>query len=114
DLFDREQLRNYFRFTVGSIRRRRWLVAAVWSSVVALTVAAIFALPKTYHVEAKLLAQRNQVLAVRGDGPDAVAPTRGEIENVLRRDNLVALIQTTDLVKHYRAHRAPAQRLIDG
>lgn len=113
DLFDRAQLRNYLRFTVGSLRRRRRLFVSVWASVVALTVAALFALPKTYHVESKLLAQRNQVLAVRGDGPDSVAPTRGAAETVQRRDNLVALIKSTDLIEHYRAHRAPAQRLAD-
>lgn len=113
DLFDRKQLRNYLVFAAGSVRRRKRLVAAVLLSIVALAIVALFALPRTYHVEAKLLAQRNQVLMVRGDGPDAVAPTRGAAETVLRRDNLVALVQATDLVRHYHQHRALSQRVTD-
>jgi uncharacterized protein involved in exopolysaccharide biosynthesis len=113
DLFDREQLRNYVVFVGGSVRRRKGLVVAVMLSILALAILALLALPRTYHVEAKLLAQRSQVLAVRGDGPDAVAPTRGAAETVQRRDNLVAIIQATDLVQHYHDHRALAQRMVD-
>lgn len=109
-LFERGQLQNYLVFVGGAVRRRKRLVAAVLSAIVALGVAALLALPKNYHVEAKLLAQRNQVLTVRGDGPDAVAPTRGAVEMVLGRDNLVALVQATDLVRHFREHRSPSQR----
>lgn len=112
DLFDREKIRNYLVFVAGSVQRRKRLVAAVLVSIVALAIAALFAFPKTYHVESKLLAQRNQVLAVRGDGPDAVAPTRGAVETVLRRDNLVAIIQATDLVNHFREHRSLSQRVM--
>src|SRR5687767_12879323 len=113
DLFSRDQVRNYVAFVAGSVRRRKLLVAGVITSIVALAALAVFLLPKTYHVESKLLAQRNQVLAVRGDGPDAVAPTRGAAESVLRRDNLVALVQSTDLVKHWTEHRSPSQRMMD-
>jgi hypothetical protein len=114
DLFDGKQIREYLVFASGAFRRRRALIAAVVSGVMALAALAVAALPRTYHVEAKLLAQRSAVLAVRGDGQDAVAPTRGAVETIRRRDNLVALIEATDLVQHWREHRAPAQRLVDG
>ena len=113
DLFDRRQIRDYIIFVAGSIRRRRRLVAVVLSGIMALAMAMLAAVPRMYHVEAKLLAQRNPVLAVRGDGPDAVAQTRGAVETIRRRDNLVALVQATDLVRHWTIHRAPAQRMMD-
>jgi uncharacterized protein involved in exopolysaccharide biosynthesis len=114
ELFDREQIRNYVAFTAGAVRRHRRLVAGVITTMLALTTLALLVLPRTYHVEAKLLAQRNPVLAVRGDGQDAVAPTRGAVEAIRRRDNLVALIEATNLLQHWKDHRAPAQRAIDG
>lgn len=113
DLFERDRIRNGYVFVRGSIRRRRWLMGAVFSSIMALSIGALFSLPKTYHVESKLLAQRSQVLAVRGDGPDSVAPTRGAVETIQRRDNLLALVQATDLVRHYHEHRAPIQRVAE-
>ncbi len=50
---------------------------------------------------------------VRGDGPGAESLTRVAAETVLRRDNLVALVQQTDLLRYTRDHRAPVQRARD-
>jgi hypothetical protein len=113
DLFERDLVRNYVWFSLRAVRRHRLLVAAVFASMVGAAVVGLWALPKTYRVETKLFAQRSQVLAVRGDGPDAVAPTRGAVEVIERTDNLVAVIQSTDLIAHYQAHRAPAERARD-
>ncbi len=112
DLFDRERIREYLAFLIGAVRRRRRLVAGVFSSIVALATAALAALPATYHVEARLLVQRNAALTTRGDGPD-VAPTRGAVETIRRRENLVALVEATDLLHHWDEHRAIAQRMVD-
>jgi uncharacterized protein involved in exopolysaccharide biosynthesis len=112
DIFARGRIREYLSFLVGAVRRRRFLVAGVFLSIVASVVAVLAALPRTYHVETRLLAQRSPVLAMRGDGTDVV-PTRGAVELIHRRENLVALVQATDLVRHWDEHRAPAQRLID-
>jgi uncharacterized protein involved in exopolysaccharide biosynthesis len=112
DSFDQERIREYLAFVVGAVRRHRFLMAGAFSSIVAVVVAVLAALPRTYHVETRLLAQRNPALAMRGDGPD-VAPTRGAVELIRRRESLVALVQATDLVSHWDEHRAPAQRLMD-
>ena len=61
--------------------------------VLAMTAAAAVLLPRTYHVQTKLLAQRNAVMtALSNPGRavpwDADAPTRAAAETVLRRDNL--------------------------
>jgi hypothetical protein len=113
DLFDREQIRDYLGYVAGSVRRRRTLAAAIIAGIMVLALLALPTLPKTYHVEARLLAQKNPALSVRGDAQDAAAPTRGAVEAVRRRDNLVALIEATDLVRHWADHRAPSQRVID-
>jgi len=113
DLFDHKQIREYFAFASGAIKRRGALGAAVVSCIMALAALTLAALPSTYHVEAKILAQRSAALAVRGDGQAAVAHTRGAVETIRRRDNLVALIEATDLLDQWQAHRAPAQRFLD-
>jgi hypothetical protein len=111
DLFDQERIREYLAFVVGAVRRHRLFVTGVFLSIVALVVFALAALPMTYHVEAGLLVQRTPALALRGDGPDVV-PTRGAVELTRRRESLVALVQSTDLIRHWDEHRAPAQRLM--
>jgi uncharacterized protein involved in exopolysaccharide biosynthesis len=113
DRRDRERARNYLSFVAGSVRRHILLVVAVFVSIVGATVASIYAFPKTYHVESKALVQPNAALTVRGDGPGADALTHVAGEIVLGRDNLVALVQQTDLVRYSRDHRAPLQRARD-
>jgi uncharacterized protein involved in exopolysaccharide biosynthesis len=113
DRRDREKVRNYASFLLGSVRRHRLLVVAIFVSIMGATVGSFFAFPKTYHVETKALAQPNSALTVRGDGPGGESLTRVAAETVLRRDNLLALIQQTDLVRYSREHRAPVQRARD-
>jgi hypothetical protein len=110
-LFDRAQIVNYAGFVRRSLRRHRLLVLSVVLSIVSLVGGALAVLPRTYHAEAKLLAQRSQVLVVRGDGPDAgVAPTRGAVETIRGRDAILAIIASTDLIRHFEAHRSLSQR----
>jgi uncharacterized protein involved in exopolysaccharide biosynthesis len=110
---DREKIAHYASFVLGSVRRHRLLVIAVFAAIIGATVGTFFAFPKTYHVEAKALAQPDSALVVRGDGPGAESLTRVAAETVLRRDNLVALVQQTDLLRYTRDHRAPVQRARD-
>ncbi len=113
NLFDAGQVRNYLQFIAGAVRRRRRLAASVFVGVVGLAAGALAVVPRMYHAEVKLLAQRSQVLAIRGDSPDAtVAPTRGAAETVMKRDSLLAIIQTTDLLRHHRDHLAASQRAL--
>lgn len=110
---DRENVRNYASFVWGSGRRHRVLVVAVFLTIVGATVGTLLVLPRTYHVETKALVQTNSALVVRGDGPGADSLTRVAAETVLRQDNLVALIQQTDLLRYTSEHRAPLARARD-
>ena len=76
EIIDFRALRNWWFFAGGSLRRHKWAVLVVVFSVVGLAALALAVMPKTYHVEARLLAQRNQVLAIRGDQPGGDAPTK--------------------------------------
>lgn len=110
---DRRKARDYASYALGSLRRHRLLALAVFTAIVGGTIGSFFALPRTYHVETRALAQPSSALTVRGDGPGADSLTRAAADTVLRQDNLLALIRETDLLRYTRDHRAPAQRARD-
>ena len=113
-VFDLHQTKNYIAFVVGSLRRHKSLAALVLGTILLGASLAVWSMPSSYHAEAKVLAQKNQALQVRGDGaPGAEGPTRAAAEAVLRRSNLVALIGQTDLLDQFDAHRAPIERARD-
>jgi len=111
-LLDFKLVSNLFAFALGSIRRRKLLVASLALGILAATVSSLFLLPKTYHVETKLLIQRNQALSLRGESQND-APTRVASETVMRRDNLIAIIHQTDLLHQWYNRRAPLAHLKD-
>jgi hypothetical protein len=113
DLFDWDKIRRYLVFSLGSVRRRFGLFMAVAASMVLLAAAALWALPKTYEVESRLLAQKSAVLAVKADASQATDPTRSAAEIIVRHENLHALIQQTDLIAEWPKHRAPILRFKD-
>jgi len=118
-LFESGEVADYAGFVVSALRRRKVLAAGTFVSTLALAALALAAWPRTYYVEVKLLAQRNQVMtALSNPGRaipwDADAPTRSAAETVLRRDNLVSLIKQTDLVNQWERTRSPAYRIRDG
>ena len=116
NLVDFRQLANYARFTFGALGRHKMLASVTFAIALAMTVAAIILLPKTYHVNTKLLAQRNEVMAAlsnpgRAVPWDADAPTRAAAETILRRDNLISLARQTDLLNEWDRSRVPILRL---
>ncbi len=113
DLFDWAKVRRYVVFTLGSVRRRFGLFMSVASAMLLIAAGALWALPKTYQVESRLLAQKNPVLAVRADANNGTEPTRAAAENIVRHDNLHALIRQTDLLTEWPKHRAPILQLKD-
>jgi uncharacterized protein involved in exopolysaccharide biosynthesis len=117
-LIDYRQILDYTGFAVRSLLRHKLLAVATIVLVVGLTVIGLLIAPKSYHVETKLLAQRNAVMAAlsnpgRSVPWDADAPTRAAAETVLRRDNLLALAAETDLLRQWEQRRAPVLRLKD-
>ena len=105
----------YGVMVVHSLRRHPWLFVGVWLGVVALTSGALAVMPRTYDVETTLQVSRSlPITALTTPGPRELdAPTRAAAETVLRHENLVALIQQSDLLAQWNRHRAPVLRLKD-
>jgi len=116
DVFDYELIRNYASFVVGAVRRHVRLEACVFALVIALAGLALVSLPKTYHAETKLLAQRNDLIeSLSNPNQSAIQSdlTRAAAETVLRYDNLISLVEQTDLIRYWYQHRPPVLRLKD-
>jgi len=101
-----------------ALRRRKFTAAGTFVLVLAATAAALLVLPRIYHAEVTLLAQRNQVMAALSNPGrtipwDADVPTRAATETVLRRDNLVSLIKQTRLLDRWELTRAPIYKVKD-
>ncbi len=116
ELFDWALIGSYLMFVFHSIGRHKRVFLLVWIGIVAFSLGLMVSLPKTYQVRTTLQAQRNQVISAlsnpgRALPVDADSPTRLAAETVHRYDNLVALIQQTEMVKTIALHRAPAARL---
>jgi uncharacterized protein involved in exopolysaccharide biosynthesis len=113
ELFDWPRVRQYVLFSLGSVRRRLLLFLSVSCGMILLAATGLAVLPKTYEVEARLLAQKNPVLAVRADSSQTDLPTRAAAETIIRRENLQALIRQTDLLQEWQKTRAPILRVKD-
>ena len=111
-LIDIKLIAHILAYAVGSIRRRRRLVLLLALGIFAAAASSLYLMPKTYHVETRLLTQRNQALALKGEN-QAETMTRAAVETVMRRDNLVAIIHQTNLVNEWYNRRAPLPHLKD-
>lgn len=116
DVFDYELIRNYASFAVSAVRRHVLLEACIFALVIALAGLALVSLPKSYHAETKLLAQRNDLIeSLSNPSQSAIQSdlTRAAAETVLRYDNLISLVEQTDLIRYWYQHRPPVLRLKD-
>jgi len=118
ELVDFDQLKNWLRFVLNALRRRKLLALAVALFTMGAIVGALSVMPRTYRIEAQLLAQRNTVMAALGNPSrkvpfEADSPTRAAAETVLRRDNLLSLMKQTDLLNHWYRNRTWLFRLKD-
>jgi uncharacterized protein involved in exopolysaccharide biosynthesis len=111
NLIDFGLIRHQIGFAVGAARRRKGLTLAVFLMIFGLTLVGLVVMPKTYHVETKLLAQRIQALQLPGDREDT--PTRGAVDTIKRRENLIAIIRQVDLLHQWYNRRAPLPHLKD-
>jgi hypothetical protein len=118
ELIDVDQLKNWVRFVLHAVRRRKLLVLVVAVLTVGATLGLLSVMPRTYRIEAQLLAQRNSVMPSLGNPTRKVPaemdnPTRAAAETVLRRDNLLSVMKQTDLLNHWYRNRTWLFRLKD-
>jgi uncharacterized protein involved in exopolysaccharide biosynthesis len=111
-LVDLALILNLVAYASGALGRHPRLALSLIAVIFGLTASTLFLLPKTYHVQTKVLAQRNQALALKGDnGGEALS--HSAVETVMRRDNLLAIVRQTDLVREWYLRRAPLPHVKD-
>ena len=111
-LVDFRLIANLLGYTRGAVRRHRRLAVSLFLGVAGVVITSVLLLPKTYHVETRLLAQKNPALTLKGDLQND-NPTRAAADVVKRRENLIALVRQTDLIHEWYTTRAPLPRLKD-
>lgn len=114
DLFNWAAIGRFFQLVARSMARHKRVLFSVWLGVVGASVGLMAALPKTYEVQTTLQAQRTDVIAALSNRPNPGSdPSKQAAETVLRHENLVSLVQQTDLIRKWPERRAPAMRLKD-
>ncbi len=106
-------VRNWLRFAVRSLKKHKRVVFGVAAVVLGLAALTVIVMPKRYHIETHLLAQRNLVLALPGEESGGRSPSNAAVETILKRDNLVALVKDSNLLDEWSTRRAPILRLKD-
>ena len=104
------------RFVTTALGRRKWLVSGMLAAVLGGSVLLAALLPRSYHVEARLLARPDPVLAALSNPELAVPredPARYAAEIVGKRSNLERLVAETGLMERWSASRGPLLRLKD-
>jgi uncharacterized protein involved in exopolysaccharide biosynthesis len=105
-------------FASRSPRRHPRLALTVFAVTAVVSLLAAAKLPRTYGTETKILAQRNLIMAALGNPrrsipQDADAPTRGVVEAILERENLIAVVKDADLIDRWMASRSTLMRWKD-
>jgi uncharacterized protein involved in exopolysaccharide biosynthesis len=114
DLFNWAAIGRFFQLVGRSMARHKRVLFSVWLAVVGASVGLMVALPKTYEVQTTLQAQRTDIIAALSNRPAAGPdPSKQAAETVLRHENLVSLVQQTDLIRKWPERRAPAMRVKD-
>jgi uncharacterized protein involved in exopolysaccharide biosynthesis len=108
DLFDTQLLRQSIGFVFRGVRRHRVLALLTFAALLSLGVLAAVLMPRTYHVESRLLANNNQLIRALGNPRSSLReedPTRAARELIFAHDNLVSLIKQTNLMKSWEETR---------
>jgi hypothetical protein len=115
--FDFELLKEWLGFVLNSARRRPAIALLTFLAAASLGIVASVNMPRVYNSQVKLLAQANLVVPAlsnpNGSIPREENPTKNVADQILRRDNIVALVKTTNLVDKYYASRPLLLKLKD-
>lgn len=115
-LFDTELIQRVVGFVFRGVRRHRLLSLGTFLGVLAIGVAAAILLPRSYHAESRLLANNNELIRALGNPRSALRsedPTRAARELIFAHENLVSLINQTNLMKSWEETRPPIVKLKD-
>ncbi|HWE25830.1 MAG TPA: hypothetical protein VG496_17960 [Myxococcales bacterium] len=111
-LFKPGELREVNDRITGAVRRHSHLALATFLLIVAGTALAISLLPRSYHVEARLLAlpQEGAPGAARQPGNDLSGLVEGAAKVVISHERLRTIIRDYNLMEDWDANRGPLLR----
>jgi uncharacterized protein involved in exopolysaccharide biosynthesis len=118
-MFDIASLRLAAGFPARALKRRRSLATILFGSLLALVALAIYAAPKHYIVESTFSAEKNFVMPALGNpkrtiSGEADSPTRLASETVMKRANLLKIIEQTQLMSAYEGLQSPLRKAYNG
>lgn len=116
DLFDYALIRNVVGYVLRGVRRHKALSAGVFVGTLVVGLGLSASWPRTFHAEARLLANQNQLIRALGNPRSSLPsedPTRAAGEIIFAHPNLVSLIQQTNLMEHWEKNRPALVRLKD-
>lgn len=105
---DLSVLKDYLGYAVRALRLHKVLAACVFVCCVAGTFGILRTLPRTWHIETKVIAQK-EVLLGQGN-PFGSEPMKGVSDIVMGHEHLLSLVKQLDLTAWWRQHLSPAQR----
>lgn len=116
--FDLPLLKDRVGFALRAARRRPKIAVATFVIVATLGVTVSATMPRAYSAQVKLLAQTDLVVPALSNPNRAVPreaenPTKNVADQILRRDNVIALAKAANLVERFYATRPAALRLKD-
>lgn len=116
DLFDYALMRNVVGYVLRGVGRHKVLSTAVFVATLGVGLGLSASWPRTFHAEARLLANQNQLIRALGNPRSSLPsedPTRAAGEIIFAHPNLVSLIQQTNLMEHWEKERPALVRLRD-
>ena len=114
--FDLQAAKDLLGFAVRAPRRRPFLALCIFVIVGGLGLTVAATMPRIYNVTVKLFAQRTSVLPEVGtlrQAREEDYPMRNVADVIRQHDNMVDLLERTNLVGRFFAERSPALRLKD-
>jgi len=102
-----KRVKQLLGYVLGSLARRKLLAAVLFIVGLATAVGILKMLPRSYHVDTKILAQKLQALPMLSRYSTEEPPTYVAAEIIRRRDNLRAIVEKTSLVDHWQFPPTP-------
>ncbi len=115
---DLEGVKEKLGFVFRAPRRHPWLTATVFAVIAALGITVSVTMPRIYNSTVKLLAQKTMMIpALSNPGVQIhegdFAPTKDVADVIRRRENIVELVEESNLVERFYATRTGALRFKD-
>lgn len=116
-LVDVTLLADYWRFLWQALGRHKFGAALAMLVTLGAVIGALREWPRTYQIDGRLLVQGTSVVSSlvnpEGSRREGTGPTLAAREIVKSRDNLLAIMSSTNLVAEWARTRTPLFRLKD-